>query len=80
MDNHVRKDQIMVHINRLAHVSEESILRMKTELKVEIKEEIQAFEGCMITRIEELKSSIDYLGSNNFIFMDPPLKIERKGD
>lgn len=41
---------------------------MKSELKVEIKEEIRDLEGRLVSWIEALKSSIDYLGSNNFIF------------
>lgn len=51
----------------LAHVSEESRLWMKDELKVEVKEEIQASEGRLVTHIEALRSSFYYLGSNNFI-------------
>lgn len=41
-DNQVREDRIMAHIDALNHVSEESRLRMKTELKTKVKEEIQA--------------------------------------
>lgn len=44
-----REDQIMAHIVGLFHVSEDNRLRMKTELMVEVKEEIQAFEGCLAT-------------------------------
>lgn len=63
-----REDQIMAHIIAFSHVSEDNRLRMKIELMVEIKEEIQAFEGCLATQIEALKGSIDYLSINNFIF------------
>lgn len=58
----------MARIDVLAHVSEESRLRINIELKVEVKEELQASGGCLVTRIEALKSSVNYLGSNNFIF------------
>lgn len=63
-DNQVREDQIMVRINVIAHASEESKLRMKNG----VKEEIQALERHLVTRIEALKISVDYLYSNNFIF------------
>lgn len=58
----------MARIDVLAHVSEESRLRMNIELKVEVKEEIQASGGCLVTHIEAFKSSVNYLGSSNFIF------------
>lgn len=67
-DNQVREDRITECIDAFAHVSKESSLRMKTELMVDVKEDIQASKGCMNTQIKALKSSIDYLCNNNFIF------------
>lgn len=58
----------MVHIDALAHVSQENRLGMKTELTTEVKEEIRDLEGRMVSWIEALKSSVDYIGRNNFIF------------
>lgn len=41
---------------------------METELKAEVKEEIQALEGRLVTQTKALKSSIDYLNSNDLVF------------
>lgn len=58
----------MARIDVISHVSKESGVKMKIELRVEVKEDIQASKGRMVTKIEALKSYVDYLGSNNFIF------------
>lgn len=51
VDNQVREDWIMACIDVIAHASEESKLRMK----IKVKEEIQALERHLVTRIEALK-------------------------
>lgn len=58
----------MEHIDVLARDNKDSRFRMRTKLIDEAKEEIQSSEGCVIAQIKALKASVDYLGSNNFIF------------
>lgn len=67
-DNQILEDRIMEHINVLTRVSEDNRLRMKTELRVEVKEEIQPSEGHLTTHIESLEISVDYLDNKTLIF------------
>lgn len=49
--NQAKDDQIMTHIDALAHVCEQIILRMKTKFRDEVKEYIQDSEGRLVTQI-----------------------------
>lgn len=51
-DNQVMEDGIMARVDAFAHVSEESRLRMKVELKVEVKEEIPAQKDVWLLRLK----------------------------
>ncbi|CAI8592039.1 unnamed protein product [Vicia faba] len=68
VDISIREDRIMACIDAMAHGSEDNKSRMRENLRAEVKYEILVVEGRMITQIEALKTSVDYLGGNNFIF------------
>ncbi|KAL5056643.1 hypothetical protein RYX36_037325 [Vicia faba] len=67
VDNHIREDPIMARIDYVARETEDSRVQLKADLRVDLKDEICAYEGHMAAQIESVKAFIDYLNSNNFI-------------